>query len=115
MKHFRSPLYLVFPLLSSFLIFNSANAIDAPTLVKDIKTVRNQAYNDRGVVVNGQFFFVGDSAAAGFELWKTNGTKAGTSLVKDIRTGTQSSNIRELTKTTIGGTEVLFFIANDGT
>ena len=37
---------------------------------------------------NGQLYFVATNEANGTELWKSDGTKAGTTLVKDINTGT---------------------------
>ncbi|MFN5513829.1 MAG: ELWxxDGT repeat protein, partial [Cyanobacteriota bacterium] len=46
----------------------------------------------------------------GDELWKSDGTAAGTVLVKDIRPGSSSSYLRELTG--VGNT--LYFSANDG-
>ena len=48
--------------------------------------------------------------SSNLELWKTNGTAAGTVLVKDIRPGSGSSSPRYLTN--VNGT--LFFAANDG-
>ena len=70
--------------------------------------------------VNGTLFFnvPGTLAIAdGFgeistnnELWKSDGTEAGTVIVKDIRPGNDSSNPNDLTD--INGT--LFFTANDG-
>ena len=47
----------------------------------------------------------------GSELWKTDGTAAGTVLVKDIRSGASGSYPHNLTN--VNGT--LFFTANDGT
>ena len=60
----------------------------------------------------GGTLFYGASIVAGDgpELWKSNGTAAGTSLVKDIRPGAVGSALGELTD--VGGT--LFFFANDG-
>ena len=49
-------------------------------------------------------------AAHGMELWKSDGTAAGTVLVKDINPGTASSIPSFLTN--VNGT--LFFTANDG-
>src|SRR5262249_27869160 len=37
--------------------------------------------------VNGTLFFKGYSAGSGYELWKSDGTTAGTTLVKDIFPG----------------------------
>ena len=49
-------------------------------------------------------------SAKGQELWKTDGTSAGTVLVKDIRSGNFGSNPSNFEN--VGGT--LFFRANDG-
>lgn len=42
--------------------------------------------------MNGIVFFVAHSGTAGRELWKTDGTTAGTVLVKDINSGSGSSD-----------------------
>lgn len=42
---------------------------------------------------NNQIFFIANNGVAGQELWKTDGTTAGTYLVKDIYPGSGSSNI----------------------
>jgi ELWxxDGT repeat protein len=59
--------------------------------------------------VNGTLFFTAFDATNGQELWKSNGTGAGTALVKNIYPG-GSSDPRYLTN--VNGT--LFFRANDG-
>ena len=60
--------------------------------------------------VNGTLFFTADDGVNGCELWKSDGTAAGTVLVKDIRPGSCSSCPRNLTN--VNGT--LFFAADDG-
>jgi ELWxxDGT repeat protein len=60
--------------------------------------------------VNGTLFFVANNGVSGFELWKSNGTAAGTVLVKDINPGSASSGARYLTN--LNGT--LFFTATNG-
>ena len=40
--------------------------------------------------MNGTLFFIANDGNAGNELWKSDGTDAGTVLVKDIRPGADS-------------------------
>jgi ELWxxDGT repeat protein len=56
-------------------------------------------------------FFGANDGLHGVELWKTNGTSAGTVLVQDIDPGPTGSNLGYLTN--VNGT--LYFSANDGT
>src|SRR5262249_42766531 len=56
-------------------------------------------------------YFVADDGTNGNELWKTDGTSGGTSIVKDINSGSGSSNPSELT---IYGS-LIIFSADDGT
>src|SRR5205807_2023500 len=60
--------------------------------------------------VNGTLFFVANDGTTGNELWKTDGTPAGTGLVKDIQAGVIGSWPRKLTS--FRGK--LFFAADDG-
>lgn len=53
---------------------------------------------------------MGVGATAGRELWKSDGTRAGTVLVKDIRPGAKHSWVGYMTE--VGGT--LFFTVDDG-
>ena len=59
--------------------------------------------------VNGTAFFIAGEPIHGGELWKSDGTEAGTVIVKDIFPGTGSSNPNFLTN--VNGT--LFFVATD--
>jgi len=63
------------------------------------------------VNANGMLFFTAQQTNTGVELWKSNGTDEGTSLVLNIRTGSYSSSPRYLTN--VNG--IIFFQANDGT
>jgi ELWxxDGT repeat protein len=60
--------------------------------------------------VQGKLFFTANDGTTGQELWSSDGTRAGTVLVKDIRPGAYDSDSRSLTA--VGGT--LFFTARDG-
>jgi ELWxxDGT repeat protein len=62
--------------------------------------------------VDGTLYFRADNGVNGVELWKSDGTAAGTVLVDDIRPGgvNMHSNPQELTN--VSGT--LFFRADDG-
>ncbi len=63
------------------------------------------------VVFNGKLFFGGDDGATGKELFVTDGTAAGTQLVKDIDPGTVGSNV----STIILLNNKMLFPCNDGT
>lgn len=58
----------------------------------------------------GTLFFVASDSTTGQELWTSDGTTAGTSLVEDIRSGTASSLINNITA--VGNS--VFFNADDG-
>jgi ELWxxDGT repeat protein len=63
------------------------------------------------VEMGGEYYFAADDGVSGEELWKSDGTSAGTVLVKDIWGGSSSSSPAELT--VVGGT--IFFTAQDVT
>ena len=81
-----------------------------PTLI-DIVTGSGGASPSNLTNVNGTLFFKAYDASNGSELWKSDGTTAGTVLVKDIRAGSVGSSPKFLTN--VNGT--LFFNANNGT
>jgi ELWxxDGT repeat protein len=70
-----------------------------------------QSFPGPSLVVNGTLFFTSNDGTDGLELWKTDGTIGGTTIVKDINPGAGSSYPASLTD--FNGT--LFFTDNDGT
>src|SRR6478752_6835130 len=76
-----------------------------PQLVLDINT-NTLASNPSGLVAIGSTaYFTADDGVNGRELWKSNGSAAGTVLVKDINPGSAGSDLASLTD--LNGT--LFF------
>ena len=69
-------------------------------------------WNHIGEAVNfkGTLFFAASTDSTGVELWKTDGTKSGTFLVKDINPGKDGSSISDL----FVHQDLIFFNANDG-
>jgi ELWxxDGT repeat protein len=61
-------------------------------------------------VVDGVLYFAARNAGDNYELWRSDGTSAGTKRVKDIRPGSQGSGPNLLVR--VGDT--LYFTANDG-
>ena len=54
-------------------------------MVKDINpTLRETGYPDDLTVVGDTLYFTADDGVNGRELWKSDGTEAGTLMVKDI-------------------------------
>jgi ELWxxDGT repeat protein len=95
---------IMFVLSSVSFIFGAESVV----LVKDLGAFGSAP--NYLTVLNSDLIFVADDGVNGFELWKTDGTDAGTVLLKDIRPGSSSSGILEVTA--VGST--VFFRANDG-
>jgi len=63
----------------------------------------------QAVVMNGKMFFAGGDTTNGYELWTSDGTTAGTTLVKDIYPGKISGNPTHFTVVN----NKLFFVAEN--
>lgn len=113
--------FAVFVLLIVVAPAARATAPDGPAfLVKDIATATapsNSPFRSLSSVLNltavgDHFFFTSADHRAGIELWRSDGTTAGTALVKDINPGPDGSTSYSHEMLNIQGT--LFFVADDG-
>jgi len=101
-------------LLACVLLF-TASLASGVQLLKDINAVEfwdesESSSFGEGVTVAGGTLFIISDREHGAELWITDGTAAGTRLVRDIHPGPQSSNISRMTL--VAG--IALFIADDG-
>ena len=82
------------------------------TMLKDINVGTKYSNPSNFILFNNEVYFSASSKEKGKELWKTDGTEAGTVLVKDInpneKDGLSSGNFVELNSK-------MYFFANDGT
>lgn len=100
----------IFFSLPAVLLITLFSQAQSPELVKDIYNYQTNGsitgaanYTAVGSIV----YFTATDGINGFELWKTDGTVAGTVIVKDINPGAQSSSPAYLTN--ING--ILYFSA----
>ena len=96
---------------------NPAPPAATGTTCKRAKNCAGSSWADDMTLVNGKVYFTANDGANGVELWRTDGTEAGTTLVKDVNpepykpATARASDIANLVA--VGRT--LYFSANDGT
>jgi len=82
------------------------------SLLKDINPSSGDGistFNKQFAVLNNNVYFLANDGSSGVELWKTDGSTAGTNLVKDIFPGSNTSGIVSLTS----NGQYLIFAAED--
>ena len=97
-----------------FELWRSDGTAAGTTLVKDIRPGSNDSLagaTSNFLAINGTLFFEANDGTDGFELWKSDGTTAGTVMVMDIHPGASGSTPHFFAN--VNGT--LFFYADDGT
>lgn len=82
----RITLAVVTAMFASTLIVHRTSAV-TPTLVKDINPGSDPSSAENFVALNGAAYFRATDGAHGFELWRTDGTEAGTQMVADLNAG----------------------------
>jgi ELWxxDGT repeat protein len=91
-------------------LWKSGGTAGSTVLVKGFNPAKgNLGRSGEITSVNGTIYFVVDDGISGRELWKTDGTTAGTRLVRDINLGSAGSD--PLALTAVGDT--LYFFATD--
>lgn len=94
------------------LLLTTAGYTQTPYMVKDIctGTCNGMSSGWKGIELNEMLYFPASDGTNGAELWQSDGTDAGTLLIKDINTGSPSSNISSFLKF---NTQFVF-VADDG-
>jgi ELWxxDGT repeat protein len=105
----------LFKRASSSLAGLPSTPLAAPQMIKDIYAGSNSGILTQFdyvqmITIGDLLYFAGNTAAAGVELWKSDGTESGTVMVKDINPGVSSSKPTSLT----AFQGKLYFVANDG-
>jgi ELWxxDGT repeat protein len=85
-----------FKVSSGYELYKSDGTANGTTLLKDIRVDNSDELGSSPFplkVLNGKLLFYANEDATGYELWTTDGTTGGTTLVKDINTGINGSAI----------------------
>jgi len=106
----------VLAIIISILCFSFAQG-QTFKLLKDINTLTHSSptnatnASNEYAVLNGKAYFNADDGIHGQELWCTDGTAAGTKLVKDINPGAGGSHVSNIYPF---NNKIYFFSSNDG-
>ncbi|MDC0528491.1 putative Ig domain-containing protein [Candidatus Poseidoniaceae archaeon] len=104
-------------------LWKSDGTASGTVMIKDINNGSNDGllgpYTSDGAANTNTFFFSANDGTNGYELWKTDGTAAGTVMVQDICNASTTPSCQwgsgyggDAYATFVGNT--LYFLANDG-
>lgn len=106
----------ILSLAAGIFVLPASGAVFTSELVANLPPTGGVSFSSdpsSGVQMGGFFYFAaseGPNGSTGRELWRTDGTPAGTTLVRDIRPGAADSSPRLFT---VAG-NTLYFVADDG-
>ncbi|WP_428306422.1 ELWxxDGT repeat protein [Lacipirellula sp.] len=113
-------LYFLTPASNSVQLWRTDGTEAGTQVVKTISTIASSGISTnehRLKNINGTLFFKANDGVSGPELWKSDGTAAGTMLVRDIRPGS-AAGIPSMSESSSDDFVVmdgaLYFAANDG-
>jgi ELWxxDGT repeat protein len=96
-------------------LWKSDGTLPGTVMIKDIKPGSGGSFlsGNQGqfTFLDGILFFRADDGISGHELWRSDGSEAGTYLVKDINPGPTGSNPNQFIKLS----STYYFFANNGT
>ncbi len=112
MDAFRVRLHHFCLILAAALCIPAIASAQISSLVKDISPGANGSLPSSAVPFGNVFLFGANDGTSGFELWVSDGTVAGTTLLKDIKAG--SGNGLYPTGQFIVAGSIAYFVADDG-
>lgn len=106
---FLFPLFFFTCFVCIFSVELAYAQVSTPRLVTDLNKLTSDSDTYNTVAVGNRLFFTADDGIHGDELWVSDGTEAGTKLVKDITPGPESSRLLGYNGQGLGDGNILYF------